>query len=727
MSTFFPEGAFYGLGLMGKSLEAFQYAENVTADDIANVNTPGASQQQVILQEASPIPGNPAYPTGQRGTSGDGVVVAEVQRIHSDAYDSLFRGASSSQNYFQTQQQTLGAVQSAFGDPNSGIAAQYTAFQSAFNALVSQGSSGQSVSLNENVLAQAGAMVSSLNGDAATVAQQEATVMQQAGTQVQTVNNLLDQIATLNGQIRASTAAGDTANTYEDERDNDIDQLSQYLSTQTAIQADGSALVTVNGQALVNDTVAYHLSAPVIGTASNGAPTFKIDFASNPPAAASAAGIPLGSGSLAGFADLYNNKLSVYGTQLDQFTSALANEVNRITTSGYTVNGQAGAPLFQPSVASLPISASNIKVGIADPSQLPTALVSTAAGTLVNPMNSANNTVDTSALIDGNATLANPPAADAGPVGGTNGTITISVDGSAETFNYQTNSNVAGANATTIDQFITNFNAGHFGVDASFDTASQSIVFTRDPSNEDQYLRALQGTAPSTPSFTITDVPNGGGGAGILSALGASGINGVQQNSTNALGPSNAGVANAMVTMFSTNVGVPALQFNSGAAAVAGVPTTVAIPANSPYSNNVSVGQVLTIDAQPGGAAPQENVVVTAVSYANGVESVTFTPANNHPALFSIAAAQTQTLGQYYGNFITQVGLDAQTAQSGTTTQTTLTTNINAERQSISGINLDEETQKLIQYQSAYSAAAQTMNTLNKILDTTITSLGVGG
>jgi flagellar hook-associated protein 1 len=61
------------------------------------------------------------------------------------------------------------------------------------------------------------------------------------------------------------------------------------------------------------------------------------------------------------------------------------------------------------------------------------------------------------------------------------------------------------------------------------------------------------------------------------------------------------------------------------------------------------------------------------------------------------------------------------------TTQTSLTTNIDAQRQSISGISLDEETQKLIQYQKAYSAAAQTLNILNQNLGTILTQLGVGG
>ncbi|HVA34441.1 MAG TPA: flagellar hook-associated protein FlgK, partial [Candidatus Baltobacteraceae bacterium] len=581
--SFAPQGSFFGLGLMTTSLDAFQYAENITSDNIANVNTPGASRQSVILNEAAPIVGSIGSPAHVLGTAGDGVTVATVQRIHANSYDALFRGASSSQNYFQTEQNQLNAVQASFGDPNSGINAQFTAFQAAINQLVAQGSSGQSTAVSANVIAQAQALASSLNSASTTVTNQEAQVNQQAGTIVTTVNGILDQIAALNGQIRASTAAGDSPNTYADQRDHLIDQLSQYLSTQTSIQADGSTLVSVNGQALVNDAVSYHLAAPVIGTASNGAPTFKIDFATTPPAAASAAGIPLGSGQLAALADLYNNKLSVYGTQLDQFASSLANEVNRVTTAGYTAGGQAGAALFQPIVATLPITAANIKAGITDPSQLPTVLLNTESGSLVVPLNSANNTVDTFAQLTNNATLANPPAA------ALTGSLTVSVDGINQTFNYDT---TAGQNSDTINDFVTNFNAAHLGVTASFDPSAQKIVFARDPSNEDLVLRGAQQNNPETPDFTIADsnwtaaTP----AASLLGVLGAQNLGsapgiGVNQNASNAFGPADSGVASSLVTTFASPVGVPALEFTSTAAGVAGTAMTVQIPANSFYSN----------------------------------------------------------------------------------------------------------------------------------------------
>jgi flagellar hook-associated protein 1 FlgK len=717
MSSFFPQSTFFGLDLMSTSLQSFSVAENVTSDNISNVDTPGATRQQVVLTEGQPIVGSPFMSTNVPGTAGEGVIVSQIERINTESYDDMYRAANSSQNFYQTEQTTLQAVQSQLGDPNSGIASQFTTFQSAVTALqnASGGSSGTNAS---TVLSSATALAASLGNASSSISSAESQTLQQGATMVTAVNGLLDQIAALNGQIRASTAVGDNPNTFEDQRDYDIDQLSQYVSVQTSVQADGSTLVTVNGQALVNDTVAYHLAAPVVGQASDGEPSFNVYFATTPPQLTTAQSIPLGSGQLAALQDLYNNKLTTYSTQLNQFASSMANEVNRITESSYDSNGQPGVALFQPIVASLPISAGNIKCGITDPNQLPVVLANTSAGTLVQPLNSANNTVDTSQQITNDSSLANPPAA------ALTGALTILVNGVSQTFNYNTG---AGGNADTINDFITNFNAGHYGVTASFDSSSQEIVFARDPSNEDLVLRGAQQANPQTPSFTISDsnFAAGAPAASLIGVLGASGINGVAQNASNAYASDDNGTANSLVNLFQSNVGFPALETISPVAAVAGTPMTVALPSGV---NNVAVGQTLTLDAQPGGAPPQENVVVTAISLdpATGIESVTFTPQNAHAANFTITSAQLQTLQQYYGQFTTQVGLDTQTAITGTTTQTNLSQNINNERQSISGINLDEETQNLIMYQNAYSAAAKTISTLNSLLGTIITGLGVG-
>lgn len=696
-------GSFFGIGLVGQSIDTFQEAENVTSNNIVNANTPGASRQVVELQQATPINTAAGYPYPINvAVQGEGVA-ASIQRIHDASYDSLYRGAYGSQNYFTTEQNALQAVQSSLGEPNNGINTQLSAFQTAINQLIAQASGGSSTAARSQVLTTAQTLSTSLNNAASAVSSQQQQVLSQAGTTITSVNTILDQIAQLNGQIRASVSVGDTANTLMDQRDQLVDQLSQYVSVQTAVQPDGSALVSLGGQALVDDSIAYHLAAPTITTGTNGTPAMTINFQSNP----GGSGVPLGTGQLAAYQDLYNNKLSGYGTQLNNFASSLASEVNRVTESGYDQNGIAGTALFQPIVGSLPISASNIKVGITDPAQLAVALASTAAGSLTQPMNSANNNVDTSAAIDQNGNLANPPGA-----AGTQGTLTVTVDGVAQTFNYNTT-----GTDSTIDGFITDFNNRHLGVTASFDPSSQQIVFARDPSNIDLVHRALQGSNPPTAAFTIADAP--AAGAGILSALGASGINGVQQNASNAFGAADNAGANALLQLFNANVGVPPVQTSSAAAVAAGS-RTITLPAGV---TNVQVGQLLTVDA---GSPQQENVVVTSIAFSGSTESFTATFGSAHAAGFSIASAQTQTLGQYYQQTVTQMGIDAQTAITGTQSQTALTDNINKTRQGIDGINIDEETQNLITYQNAYQAAARTMNVLDSLLNTVINTLGVG-
>jgi flagellar hook-associated protein 1 FlgK len=734
MSSFFPQGTFFGLDLMSTSLQSFSVAENVTGDNISNVDTPGATQQDVDLSEAPPVVGSPFTSTHVPGTAGDGVIVAQIQRVNVQAYDDLFRGASSSQNYYSTEQQILTSVQSQLGDPTAGVSTAFNNFQTAVTQLVNAGATGSALSAASGVISSAQSLAQALGNSSSAVSNAENQTVSQGATIVQTVNGLLDQIAALNGQIRASTAVGDNPNTFEDQRDYDIDQLSQYISTQTSVQPDGSVLVMVNGQALVNDTVAYHLAAPVVGTSSDGSQSFNVYFATNPPQSPASASIPLGSGQLAALQDLYNNKLSNYGTQLDQFASSLANEVNRVTQSGYDSNGQAGTALFQPIDAQLPISAGNIKAGITNAAQLPIVLANTEANssttTGIVPMNSANNTIDTSQSLIGNGALANPVPAG-GFVAGAQ--LTISVDGINQTFNYSSNppppTPVPGViYADNVGDFVSSFNALQSGVTASYDSSSQEIVFARDPSNEGLSLRGAQQGNAQTAAFTITDslynalTP----GTSILGALGAGNINNATQNASNDYGEDDNGVANSLTSLFQSNVGFPALETVSGlGATAAGATLTVALPSGV---NDIQVGQQLTIDAQLGGGSPQENVTVSAISInpTTGQESVTFTAQNAHPANFTITSAQAQTFQQYYGQLVTQVGLDTQTASTGTTTQTNLATSIDQERQSIAGINLDEQTQDLIKYQTAYQAAAKTISTLSQLLDTVVNGLGVG-
>jgi flagellar hook-associated protein 1 len=729
--------SFLGFNIAGSALEAYQQAENVTAQNIANVQTPGASRQIVNIGQLPPIDGNTMYPSHlSPGTQGTGVLVSSITRVHQDSYDALFRGATSSQNFYGTQQQVLQGLQASLGEPANGINTAFTAFQTAVQTLANNPSGNAE---RTGLLNAAQGLVTSLNSANAAIQNTKSQIQTQAGSMITTINSTIDQIAALNGQIRAAKAVGDNPNTYQDQRDQLIDTLSTYMNTETSVQADGSTLVTVNGLALVNDTTTYHLAAPIVGTNASGLPQLEVDFV-KPPTPLTPPAIPITGGQLGGLLDTYNNKVIPYGQQLDDFANGLANESDRISQAGYDATGQAGAQLFSPVVAQLPVSAGNIQVGISTASEVPAALATTAAGTLVQPLNSGNSTVDTTVPIDGNATLNNPTALAAGT--SLNGTLTINVDGIVPpiTVNYQIDASTgaplavpAGTiDATTIGSFINGFNAGHYGVTASFDSTSQRIVFARDPANTDLVHRAaMNASVPpgtTTPAFTITDSkvvgvgpaqPSTGTAAvALLTALGANQINGVQQNASNAFGSSSGANVAAFATLFTKAFGAPALQTTSATSIPVAGAATIVGPAATTFQQ-INVGDVLTLAA---GTPQQENVTVSAVNRAAG--SISFTTQFAHPTgpppSYTIASAQTRTLQQSYASLVARMGLDTSTATTGNASQTTLTTNVNAVRQSTNGINIDEETQNLVKFQNAYGAAAHVISILSQMLSEAI-------
>lgn len=711
--------SFLGLNIAGTALDTFQTAEDVTSENIANVQTPGASRQIINIGQLPPIDGSPGYPTylspGQQGT---GVTISSIQRVHQDSYDALFRGATSSQNFYTSEAGILSSLQSSFGEPGNGINSAYTNFQTAVQTLANN---PQGTAEQQGLLTSAQSLVTSISSANAALQTSETQTITQATSLITTINNTIDQIAALNGKIRAATAVGDDPNTYEDQRDQLIDTLSTYVPTQTSIQADGSTLVTLDGQALVNDTEAYHLANPIVGTNANGTPALQVDFVT-PPIPVNPPAVNITGGQLGGLLDAYNNKLIPYSNQLNDFTNALASEADRISQAGYDSTGTAGAELFSPVVSQLPISAGNIQVGILTPSEVPTAGATTAAGSLVQPLNLGDTTVDTTAQLNGNATLANPP-----PAAGVAGTLTIQVDGITQNFAYNT---AAGGNSDTIDDFINSFNAGHFGVTASYNATSQTVVFARDPNNIDLVHRAAMAAAGgvTTPDFTITDATSaaaqpipGTPAGGLLDALGADGINGVDQNSTNAIGVTNGNDVTSMLQLFSNSYGVPALQTTSPSVIAGAGPQTINPPVADPTAfAQLNVGNVLTIDA---GTPAQENVTITAVNLITG--TISFISKNAHPANFTITSAQVATLQQSYANLVAQMGQDSATANTGVTTQTSLASSINQVRQSTDGINIDEETQNLVKFQNAYGAAAHVITVLSAMLSDAI-NLGSG-
>ena len=73
-----------------------------------------------------------------------------------------------------------------------------------------------------------------------------------------------------------------------------------------------------------------------------------------------------------------------------------------------------------------------------------------------------------------------------------------------------------------------------------------------------------------------------------------------------------------------------------------------------------------------------------------------------------------------YRQMIVQLGSQSQSVQQKTTTQQSVVTQVEASRDSASGVDLDEEQTNLITFQQAYNAAAQFLSVIDSVLDTLI-------
>jgi len=71
------------------------------------------------------------------------------------------------------------------------------------------------------------------------------------------------------------------------------------------------------------------------------------------------------------------------------------------------------------------------------------------------------------------------------------------------------------------------------------------------------------------------------------------------------------------------------------------------------------------------------------------------------------------------------VGLKGERAERMAETQSRIAKNLTDTRQSISGVNVDEELSNMIKFQHGYAAAAKFIAQMDEMLDTIINRMGI--
>ncbi|PIE54688.1 MAG: flagellar hook-associated protein FlgK [Dethiosulfovibrio peptidovorans] len=89
-----------------------------------------------------------------------------------------------------------------------------------------------------------------------------------------------------------------------------------------------------------------------------------------------------------------------------------------------------------------------------------------------------------------------------------------------------------------------------------------------------------------------------------------------------------------------------------------------------------------------------------------------------------VLAGDSASFNEYYENFIARLGVRSERSQNMLSNQTALIDQIEGQRQSVMGVNIDEEMMDIMQFQQAFNAVSRFVTTLDEMLERVINGMG---
>jgi flagellar hook-associated protein 1 FlgK len=621
------------LGLSG--LTADQTALSVTGQNIANVDTPGYTEQTAEFATEPPQ----YTPQGWLGT---GVDIQTVQRQYNTLLAQQSQGAANSVAQLTAFSTLATSVSNMIGDQTTGISASLSNFSKAVATVADNPTSSASRSA---LISQTQTLVNQFQTYGTQLSQDTTSVNAQIGTEVTTINTLSQGIAQLNGEITADQgSSGQPPNDLLDQRDNLLNQLATHVSISTTNGSNGAVNVVIgNGQSLVNGTQAATLAASASPTdASQQTISMKtqsgtVDVTSN-----------IAGGTLGGLLDSVTQVIDPALDALGQIAAQATQLINTQNNSGLDLNGVQGPDL--------------LAIG------KPTVL------------NGAQNT--------GSATVS----------------ATISDATALTGANYSLNYTAGGWTMTRLDTGASVPMTGTGTAQSPLAANGLSIVVAGTPQVGDSFEVEPTRNVISGMSVLTTD-PNAIAAAAAVTSAAASSNTGTGAISaptvtdpTNAQLLSNATIQFLTPTSYSVN-GVGSNTYTPGAnidvngwqAQITGTP---------------AAGDSFSVSSNAGATGDNSNALLMASALTksaldNGTTSVT-------------AASQT---------LVTTLGATANQATNNLSAQTVVSNDATTALANASGVNLNDEAAKMVEYQQAYEASAQMIKTASDLFTSLLSAI----
>ncbi|MDD9211387.1 lateral flagellar hook-associated protein LfgK [Aeromonas dhakensis] len=303
-------------------LNSAQIALNITAQNIANVNTIGYSRQEAMMGSLSGF---------GRLDNGQGVEVTGVRRITDDYLVSQHWRSRSATGASYSFHQYINTTEQLLGSESMNIAKGLDSFFASLSAALD---SPETPAQRSQIVSSAGALANRFGQLNESMLTQEKQIDDQLNSTVSQVNSYLKQVAELNTQISEQASKGVNTSVLEDSREQIVRELSTFMEVRVNRQSDGSfSLSLPQGQPLVlaGSSSTLSLAGDKLSL-SFGPQSFDIP--------------KLHGGSLAGVMEYRTTVLRPLRDELNQIAKKLADDFNAKQSGGVDLHGNPGKPLF---------------------------------------------------------------------------------------------------------------------------------------------------------------------------------------------------------------------------------------------------------------------------------------------------------------------------------------------------------------------------------------------
>lgn len=630
----------YSIGL--SALQAAQTGVLTTGHNIANVNTPGYTRQEVIQSARLPQFFGGVF-------TGKGTEVTEIRRIYSESLTQQLSSARSQSSEADAYLKRATSLENLFANAQAGLQPALDGFQ---NGLSQLSTNPADPVLRQGALSSASTLAERFNLIAARLADVRLETVRDIQNSATEVNALASSLAQMNKQIEIAGGAAPPVqlpNDLLDQRDQIINRLNDFIGATAVRNPDGTANVYIgSGEPLVIAGTAYSL-APVTDS-QNGA--------------------------------LMQLALQVGSTQM-----RIPNDLVR--------GGRISADLqfLDKSLTPVENAVGRVAIGIAE---------------VYNAQHHAG--VDLNGALGGDLFRYGLPIASPAP--GNSGTAAISVSvrsvAALHPSDYRLDYNGSQYTATRLaDGVVQNFASLPQTIDGIELTITGGAVAAGD-----SYLVQPYRSAAASLGVALVDPDRIAAALPVKAQTGLANLGNV---GTRDLAVSPAGAQNANLLSGVTITFTSPTSFNVTGAGT-GNPTGLAYTAGMSVSfngwstrldGNAVAGDTVQISANSQGGADNGNVRALIDAgrsgwFDNGTTS--FTAA--HSQMLGAVGAKTHELK------IVQAANESLLAQS------------KEARESLSGVNLDEEAANLLRYQQAYQAASKLITIAGSLFDELLSTLG---